>query len=168
MSMIEIRRKIESLIVKRSLLCYLIGASLVSFLGAFGFTFVLQNYIVYSHEYSNFETRSIEFSIEDIIGYVLFAPVIETLLLGLMIKLFRGDRITKSVFCIFPAIVFAVLHALIVPISFLGIFISFYVYSYSYMHWHTKRSLKIAYISSLIPHMVTNGLAILIVFYPLD
>ena len=66
----------------------------------------------------------------------------------------------NSLFVFLPAVNTAIIYMKIVPMSGLGLFFAFYLFSYGYLIWLEKRVFYQVYWSSAILHIVTNSLAL--------
>lgn len=101
------------------------------------------------------------FSIKDFFGVVVFAPVAETLILSLFIKIISLFSIKKVTTCCVSAMVFASLHGINGIYTFFGPLILFFSFSYSFILWRAH-SYRYAYISACIPHILNNLSAFLL------
>jgi len=95
------------------------------------------------------------------IKIVIFAPVIETLILSLLIKLVSMFFANKIIICFISAAVFTSLHGMNGINTIVGPFILFFSFSHSFILWR-KHSYKYAYIAACMPHVLNNLLAFLI------
>lgn len=146
---------------------YALVASIISFLGALSLVLITQLvWLLVDAETP--DNRDIQLTFSDIMGYVIIAPLVETLIIALIVKLNKPMRFSIVAFCFIPAILSAILHALIAPISLLGIMFSFYIFSYSYMSWQKTGNKHKAYWASCLPHMLHNSYVLLLVLLPLE
>ena len=99
----------------------------------------------------------------DTLGYIVIAPIIETYLLALIIKFGLKAGLTPLKVGIANTLLWAILHSLINPTSFLGSLWNFSVFSYGYLHWLSD-SFKQAYLAALVPHVVLNSTIIILYF----
>lgn len=147
--------------VKTIHLCkYTLVASLTSFVGAF-VLILLSSFIFNFDDSVTYKNRDIQLNILDIGGYTLIAPLLETYLLIFIAKHLISTKRTIHLYSLLIGIVFAFLHSIIVPISFLGILLSFYIYAYSYFHWREKSSFFVSFSMCLLPHIFTNTLVLI-------
>lgn len=102
------------------------------------------------------------FSVIDFLGVVFFAPIVETLILSIFIKiasLFSNDKI---VVCCIAAVVAAIFHGMNGAYVFFGPMILFFSFSYSFILWRAH-SYRYAYISACVPHVLNNLFSFLLV-----
>lgn len=84
---------------------------------------------------------------------IVLAPVVETLLLVVCLKLTAGLGRLGS--CAASAFLWAVLHGLITPLGFFGTIWSFFVFGWGYLLWR-RRSARHAFIAAAVPHAIVN------------
>lgn len=99
----------------------------------------------------------------DLFGYILIAPIIETFILGLLIKLFLRSKQEHLTICIVSSIFFGGLHSFVNPVYFFGTIWSFFIFSHCYLTW-LNRSIKKAYVAALIPHVFINSISALTLY----
>lgn len=92
-------------------------------------------------------------SIEDGFAAIIFAPVVETFLLAVGLRLLSGLGRTGS--CVASALVWGVLHGVFAPIRFFGSVWSFFVFGFGYLLWR-QRSRKHAFAAAAVPHAIVN------------
>ncbi|BCO26312.1 hypothetical protein MIZ03_1192 [Rhodoferax lithotrophicus] len=102
------------------------------------------------------------FNVKDFLGVVIFAPVVETLILGLFIKIASFFSNEKIIVCCVIAVVAAIFHGMNGIYTFFGPMILFFSFSYSFILWRTH-SYKYAYISACVPHILNNLSSFLLV-----
>lgn len=106
-----------------------------------------------------------ETTLDQFFGAVVFAPVVETLLLmlllrGLVIVMRRPVRVAAV-----SAVVWGVLHGLQGPLWFFGTAWSFYIFSASYQAWRPV-SRRHAFAAAAVPHAAINLVAMLSLLLP--
>lgn len=69
------------------------------------------------------------------VGMVIIGPLIETLLMGPVLKLFSFVTKNKVRLAIMSACLWAILHSLLAPAWGLGVIWPFFVFSCSYLNW---------------------------------
>jgi len=94
------------------------------------------------------------------IAGVLFAPVVETLLLGGMLALMPGRWSIPSR-ALLAGLLWGLLHGLVAPIWFIGTWFPFFVFSCCWMTWR-RRSFRHAFAAAALPHALHN----LVAFWP--
>jgi hypothetical protein len=97
-------------------------------------------------------------------GSVIFAPLVETLLLAIGIQIIKSFTSNIVYVAAASAITWGCLHALFGFLWFFGVIWSFFVFSCAYMAWQ-KISGKHAFAAAAIPHAAVNALAMLSVFF---
>jgi hypothetical protein len=95
---------------------------------------------------------------------LLAAPVIETLLLALGIRVVSLVTKHREAIAITSALAWGVLHASFYPIWFFGTVWSFYVFSRGYLAWRPV-SVKHALGAAAVPHALVNSSALLMQFF---
>jgi hypothetical protein len=88
-------------------------------------------------------------------GTVIFSPAIETLLMIPLFGLLRGITKNQLALVFLSALVWALLHSILIPIWGLGVFWGFVVLSSSYLAWSDK-SPKLAYWVTFALHALNN------------
>ena len=101
------------------------------------------------------------FNVKDFLGVVVFAPVVETFILGIFIKIISFFSNEKIIVCCVTAMVAAILHGVNGIYTFFGPLILFFSFSYSFILWRAH-SYRYAYISACIPHMLNNLVSFLL------
>ena len=99
------------------------------------------------------EVPGVKINSWDFIGAVVFAPVVETLILAALLTLIR--RLSIATQAIISAIIWGGLHALIAPFWFFGTVFSFFVFSYAYLVWR-KKSFAFGFAAAALPHSLVN------------
>jgi len=94
----------------------------------------------------------------------LVAPVIETLLLALGIRLISVFTKHREAIAIVSALAWGALHASFYPLWFFGTAWSFYVFSRGYLAWRPV-SVKHALGAAAVPHALVNSSALLLQFF---
>jgi len=95
---------------------------------------------------------------------LLAAPIIETLLLAVGIRLIGSFTKRREVIAITSALAWGALHASFYPIWFFGTVWSFYVFSRGYLAWRPV-SYKHALGAAAVPHALVNSSALLVQFF---
>ena len=109
-------------------------------------------------------TEAVTLSLVDIAGYILAAPVIETLLLTACLGAIERLGRSVQIACIVMAALAATLHSLMDPLRFLPMFSSFYLFSLNYFTW--RNGLKYGgFLAALVPHIVLNAVAMTLVTF---
>ena len=100
------------------------------------------------------ETPGVTINIGDFIDAVVFAPLVETLMLASMLALMpcRWGIVTKA---IIAAVIWGGLHALAAPFWFFGTVFSFFVFSCGYLVWRQK-SFGCGFTAAALPHALIN------------
>jgi hypothetical protein len=102
-----------------------------------------------------------KFTLEDVVGLVVLAPILETFILGLIIKMLMRFGMKTELVCVVSAFLWGGIHALQAPIRFLGTIWSFFIFSKSFLYWNDK-SYKKAFMAAAIPHVFVNSVVVLI------
>lgn len=102
------------------------------------------------------------FNVKDFFGVVVFAPVVETFILGIFIKITSFFSNDKIIICCVTAVVAAIFHGMNGIYTFFGPLILFFSFSYSFILWRAH-SYRYAYISACVPHMLNNLSSFLII-----
>lgn len=94
----------------------------------------------------------------DLAGLVVFAPIVETLLLSAL--LWALSRVIASPVRIaaVSALLWGGLHGAVAPMWFFGTVWAFFVFSYAYLAWR-PRSYRHAFVAAALPHAMQNGAA---------
>lgn len=95
---------------------------------------------------------------------VVVAPVIETAMLALGIRLIGLLTKNREAIAIASALAWGALHASFYPLWFFGTAWSFYVFSRGYLAWQPI-SVKHALGAAFIPHALVNSSALLMQFF---
>ncbi|MGQ3054784.1 MAG: hypothetical protein ACT6S0_23600 [Roseateles sp.] len=108
-----------------------------------------------------FEAPEREGTFKEFFGMVVFAPLVETLLLaGLLALLSRMSR--RPVFvAAASSVLWGCLHGSFGLLWLVGTFWSFYIFSCSYLAWRAQAWWK-AYVAAALPHAVLNLTAFLL------
>lgn len=94
----------------------------------------------------------------DLAGLVIFAPLVETLLLTAL--LWGLSRVIASPVRIaaVSALIWGGLHGAVAPMWFFGTVWAFFVFSYAYLAWR-PRSYAHAFLAAALPHAMQNAAA---------
>lgn len=96
------------------------------------------------------------FGFWDVMGSVVLAPAVETLILAFCIWVISMGVKSPLAVCGLSALVGAGLHGLTSFAWFIGTYFGFFVFSFMYVEWR-KVSFKKAILVALLPHMLVNG-----------
>jgi hypothetical protein len=95
---------------------------------------------------------------------VLAAPVIETLVLGGVLRLLEFATRRRQVLALVSALAWGGAHAWFHPLWFFGTVWSFYVFSRAWLAWRPV-SYKHAFAAAALPHALVNSSALLMQFF---
>lgn len=138
---------------------YCIAAGLVAFLGS---AFVL------GASWGIATALGLEFSLDsdseqitwaDAFGMVVFAPLVETLLLIGLLKLLNRAGLNDRAACIVSALLWGLLHGLLHPMRFFGSIWSFAIFGAGYLAWRGK-SPRSGFMAAAGPHVVVNSIVL--------
>jgi membrane protease YdiL (CAAX protease family) len=99
-------------------------------------------------------------SLSEFLGAVIFAPLVETAILGLLLRGLLSVFKTPLLVAALSALLWGAMHATFGLLWFFGTVWSFFVFSCAYVAWR-QRSLHEAYISAAVPHAMVNLTAML-------
>ena len=91
----------------------------------------------------------------EVFGSVIFAPVVETYLLALILRGLLKATTRPLLAATASAVVWGAFHGLFAPLWFFGSVWSFFVFSCAFIGWQ-ERSFKQAYIAAAVPHALIN------------
>ncbi|MGY0559513.1 CPBP family glutamic-type intramembrane protease [Luteimonas sp. A277] len=97
--------------------------------------------------------------VADVVGTLIFAPVVETFLFAGLLKLLSGLGPLRS--CVVSAVIWGLAHGLLEPIRFAGSVWSFFVFGFGYLLWG-QRSFKHGFVAAAVPHVIVNCVALAI------
>ena len=92
------------------------------------------------------------------------APVIETLVLGGVLRLLEFATKRRQVLAVVSALAWGAAHAWFHPLWFFGTVWSFYVFSRAWLAWRPV-SYKHAFAAAALPHALVNSSALLMQFF---
>jgi hypothetical protein len=95
---------------------------------------------------------------------VLAAPVIETLVLGIVLRLMEFATPRRQWLALLSALAWGGAHAYFHPLWFFGVAWSFYVFSRGWLAWRPV-SYKHAFVAAALPHALVNSSALLMQFF---
>jgi hypothetical protein len=95
---------------------------------------------------------------------VLLAPLIETAVLGLLLRLMEFATPRRQVLALLSALAWGGAHAWFHPLWFFGTVWSFYVFSRGWLAWRPV-SYKHAFGAAAVPHALVNSSALLMQFF---
>jgi len=94
----------------------------------------------------------------------LVAPLIETVILGLLLRLLEFATPRRQVLALLSALAWGGAHAWFHPLWFFGTVWSFYVFSRGWLAWRPV-SYKHAFGAAALPHALVNSSALLMQFF---
>ena len=94
-------------------------------------------------------------TVSEVFGAVVFAPVVETYLLSLVLRGLLRATSSPLLAATASAVVWGALHGAIAPLWFFGSVWSFFVFSCAFIGWQ-GRSFKQAYLAAAVPHALIN------------
>lgn len=141
----------------KSLSVFCLQTSLITSLGAMGIVLLARIFALMLgvNDVHTVPEKS-EVDCKYFIIMVFLAPIVETIVLSLLIKLAAMVFARKVTICFISAVFFSTLHGMDEINHILGPFILFFVFSYSFVLWRTH-SYRYAYISACVPHMLNNA-----------
>ena len=95
-------------------------------------------------------------SLSELLGSVLFAPLVETLLLAGVLRLLTLCTQNPVRLAICSALIWGALHGFAGALWFFGTASSFFVYSCAYLAWR-KISFAHAFVAAVLPHALINA-----------
>jgi len=98
---------------------------------------------------------NVEPTLWELVGTVLFAPLVETLLLAGVLRLLSMLSANTPFIAAVSGLLWGALHATRAVLWFFGTAWSFFVFSCLYLAWR-RVSFKHAYVAALVPHMLIN------------
>ena len=101
------------------------------------------------------ESSDVYITAADAFGYIVFAPVVETYMIVCLVWVLAKLNLSHIAICVSSALVWAGLHGLLNPLSFIGTIFSFFIFTHSYLVWK-KHSFKKAYLAAALPHVIVN------------
>jgi|GEM_PF-608526 len=105
-----------------------------------------------------------EVSVSTFLGAVIFAPIVETLVLIGGIKILGCISSRPVVVAMMSALVWGILHGIFGALWFFGAVWSFFVFSCAYLAWR-DRSFKAGFIAASVPHALVNLTAMSILLF---
>jgi hypothetical protein len=105
----------------------------------------------------------INLTLNQVLGVGVVWPVIETAILTTFLHVLFKSKLTEHQCCIVSALLWGVLHGLLVPMKFLTASWTFYIFSISFWLWK-KRGYKKAFIAAALPHIILNSAALVLMF----
>jgi membrane protease YdiL (CAAX protease family) len=99
-----------------------------------------------------------------IFGNLVFAPVVETVLLIGLLKLLVRIKLHEVVAIVVSAILWGVLHGTLEPLRFFGSIWSFAVFGYSYFLWHRRQPDR-GFAAASVTHGLVNAVSTLFIFF---
>ena len=149
---------------KISFFRYCIIISILSFGSSLIITQIAETIIkFYRLNTINFSIPNHDLSLLNIIGSIIFAPLVETLLLIFILTILLSFVSNKFHAAIISGILWGFGHAIYGAIWFFGPACGFFFMSCAYMAWRTKGRTR-AFFAALIPHVLNNIFGVLISF----
>lgn len=105
---------------------------------------------------------NLELTVVEFVGLSLFAPVVETLLLAITLKLVLKITSRPGVASTIAAVVWGLLHGAVSAVWFFGTVWSFFVFAWSFQEWR-KVSFRHAFVAAAVPHSLINASVFLFV-----
>lgn len=148
-------------ITNENKLIYILKAGFLCFFISIVFGFAINNIFDFSLNLDS-DIDGSPLSFVDFLGYVIIAPVIETLLMRPIIKLIKCFTVRFWGVIICSAVIWSCLHSLLIPTWGLFIFTSFIIFSTVYLRWE-KYSTQAAFSVTASIHALHNFLACMMV-----
>lgn len=98
-----------------------------------------------------------------VFGGVVFAPVVETLLLAGLLRLLSFISLTPALVAAVSAVLWGCFHALFGALWFFGSAWSFFVLSCGFLAWRPI-SFKHGFLAAAVPHVLVNSTAYLVIW----
>ncbi|WP_372771404.1 hypothetical protein [Pseudoalteromonas sp.] len=140
---------------------YIIKAALVSFISALTVALIVTQLFDFSSYYDTEESDE-AWQLIDFLGFVIFSPLAETLLMFPIFKLIKRFTIGFWAIVFINALVWSCLHSLAMPIWGIFTFIPFVIFSVAFLTWETH-SKKHAFCITACIHGLHNLLASMLV-----
>ena len=137
---------------------YCVAAGITALAGSLflvGITWLIANKFGYDPLGSSESTEE-ALSWLDAFGFIIFAPVVETFLLILLLKLLARHGLTPIQSCFASCVLWALGHALIHPMAFVGTILSFFLFGWGYLAWRSKSG-AYGFWAAAIPHAIVNS-----------
>lgn len=100
----------------------------------------------------------------DFIGMVVFAPVVESALLLLLLRLLSKTGAPPGLAAAISALIWGGLHGLLYPMWFFGTVWSFFMYSCAALAWWNNSTAH-AFWAATLPHAMVNAAALFSVWF---
>jgi hypothetical protein len=136
---------------------YIVKAALVSFISTFIFALIVIQLFDFSSYYDT-EGSDEAWRLIDFFGFVIFAPLAETLLMLPIFKLIKHFTINFWATVFINALAWSCLHSLSMPVWGIFTFIPFVIFSVAFLTWETH-SKKYAFCITACIHALHNLLA---------
>jgi len=101
-----------------------------------------------------------EATLGEVFGALVFAPIVETLILGFVLRALSAASSRTFLIAAASGIAWGCLHALFGFLWFFGPAWSFFVFSCGYLAWR-KHSFRQAFIAAAVPHALINATVML-------
>lgn len=144
------------LTTERGKINYVLTAYLIGIVISISIGFIVNS--IYPHTE---KVAVLKFNMVDFIGLVLFAPIVETMLMVPIIALLKLVFSRIYAICATSALIWATIHGLLVPIQAITIFPQFFIFTLAFLVWD-KQSRKSAYLVVMSIHMLNNVTVFLI------
>ena len=97
-------------------------------------------------------------------GLIVFAPILETLLLAAMLRVLSAATNRKLFIATTSAVLWGCLHGAFGLLWFFGTVWSFFIFSCAYIAWR-KVSFRHAFMAAAVPHALVNTSAMLVIVF---
>lgn len=101
-------------------------------------------------------------SIADAFGSIIFAPIVETYLLAVLITIISSFISNKIHIAVISALLWGSFHAIFGLLWFFGPAWAFFMLTCAFIAWRQK-SFKHAYFAAFVPHVLNNAVGVLAV-----
>jgi hypothetical protein len=110
---------------------------------------------------SRYKPQAVQIRIIDLFGSVLFAPIVETMLLAFGLRIL--SRIAKRTvpLAVLSALIWGAIHGLLAATRFAGTAWSFFIFSIAYLTWRDLGRTR-AFAACAIPHALLNLFALVL------
>ena len=113
---------------------------------------------------SSVQKPAVDLATRSVYVAVLAAPVLETLVLGALLRLLELATPRRQWLALLSALAWGGAHAWFHPLWFFGTVWSFYVFSRAWLAWRPV-SYKHAFAAAALPHALVNSSALLLQFF---
>lgn len=106
---------------------------------------------------------AMELTLGSALGTVIFAPVVETLLLAGVLALLSSASPRPVLCAVISSVLWGCLHGLFGALWFFGTAWSFFVFSCAYLSWR-RTSFRQGFLAAAVPHASVNSIAMLLLW----